>query len=172
MSKSRSGLIKDSDVSVKARKKQSRKGNANNFIDETGQRYGRLLVLTSDGRYNNEVTWECRCDCGNVVKNVRGTSLRKKETQSCGCLHKEQVARANKDRTNPRKSEYSSLAQQMHLTGMSYAAIARHFTDNQIPSLRGGKWYSSTIKWLIGVGGLPGTGNSLGKCRKNSKPKL
>lgn len=145
----KSGLIQNSKVSVKARKKQSRTGNANNFIDETGQRYGRLLVLISDGRYNNEATWECQCDCGNVVKKVRGISLRQKETQSCGCLHKEQIAKSNQNRVSPRKDEYLAMAQQMHSSGMSYAAIARWFTDNQVPSLRGGKWYSATIKWLL-----------------------
>lgn len=63
-------------------------------IDLTGQRFGRLVVLEKVD-YNNtpqrcEAKWRCKCDCGNIVE-VRGTSLRKGATRSCGCLHNELV---------------------------------------------------------------------------------
>lgn len=61
-------------------------------IDLTGQRFGRLVVLEkvdyNDTPQRCEAKWRCKCDCGNIVE-IRGTSLRKGATRSCGCLHNE-----------------------------------------------------------------------------------
>ena len=63
----------------------------NQFIDLTGQRFGRLTVLKKEKSDNNgNVMWRCQCDCGNIVI-VRGVSLRSGNTRSCGCLHKDIV---------------------------------------------------------------------------------
>jgi hypothetical protein len=55
---------------------------------ETGNRYGRLLVISKapirTTQYGAE--WVCLCDCGKR-KIVRGASLRCGNTKSCGCLH-------------------------------------------------------------------------------------
>lgn len=59
------------------------------FIDLTGQRFGRLVVIKrSPENANNHPLWECICDCGNTTL-VRANSLRPLRTQSCGCLHTE-----------------------------------------------------------------------------------
>ena len=51
-----------------------------------GERYGKLLVIRrTDERSNNQVVWECLCDCGNY-KNVNTGSLGSGNTKSCGCL--------------------------------------------------------------------------------------
>ena len=34
-------------------------------IDISGQRFGRLTVVCEAGRKGGQVTWICRCDCGN-----------------------------------------------------------------------------------------------------------
>lgn len=56
-------------------------------IDIVGQRFGRLVVLEDTGRRatDGNVLWSCRCDCG-VCSTVDGSSLRKGNTRSCGCL--------------------------------------------------------------------------------------
>lgn len=60
-----------------------------NFIDETGNRYGRLVVLKrAENNKNTKAYWLCRCDCGNETV-VRGSSLRYGSTRSCGCLQHE-----------------------------------------------------------------------------------
>ena len=64
-----------------------------NFIDMTGQRFGRLLVLEnaeSKIRPNGSKRsmWKCKCDCGNI-KIVGGTDLRRGLTTSCGCYRDE-----------------------------------------------------------------------------------
>lgn len=56
-----------------------------NFIDETGNRYGKLEVI--EYGYSDEkghAFWKCKCDCGNVCY-AEGTKLRRKEKISCGC---------------------------------------------------------------------------------------
>lgn len=59
------------------------------FIDETGNRYERLLVLERvENDKNRRARWLCHCDCGNE-KIVSGKALRSGNTRSCGCLQRE-----------------------------------------------------------------------------------
>lgn len=68
------------------------------MIDETGARYGRLLVLASAGHTSSgELLWQCACDCGGSVA-VRGPRLRRGETMSCGCLQRQRTAASNRRR--------------------------------------------------------------------------
>jgi hypothetical protein len=63
--------------------------HAPNFVDITGQRFGRLVVVKWNGRDKHRgLTWLCRCVCGNEAV-VAGRSLRSGSTKSCGCLNKE-----------------------------------------------------------------------------------
>lgn len=58
-----------------------------NFVDYTGRRYGKLLVLKRGTRNEKRglYSWVCKCDCGNV-KEVIGADLRNGNTNSCGCM--------------------------------------------------------------------------------------
>lgn len=65
--------------------------------DLVGMVFGRLTVLEraddclkpkKNGKYEKCACWKCRCECGNIVV-VKGSNLKSKQTQSCGCLHKE-----------------------------------------------------------------------------------
>ena len=65
-----------------------------NFIDMTGQRFGRLVVL----RYAPEWKvgyWRVRCDCG-VHFFAEGTDLRRGRTTSCGCYRAERCRELGK----------------------------------------------------------------------------
>lgn len=67
---------------------QMSKISASRFIDETGNKYGKLTVIQKDSSVPNRgVYWLCKCDCGNFI-TVSGRSLRAGNTQSCGCLGK------------------------------------------------------------------------------------
>lgn len=55
-----------------------------NFIDITGQRYGKLVVLSRAENIGSLVAWECVCDCGNKTI-VTGNHLKNGHTKSCGC---------------------------------------------------------------------------------------
>jgi hypothetical protein len=60
--------------------------------DETGNRYTRLIVLEfshTDEKYHL-AHWKCKCDCGNTVI-VSGNSLRKGNTNSCGCYKRDKI---------------------------------------------------------------------------------
>lgn len=54
----------------------------------TGKRFGMLVAIkVDDSKARNRTHWLCRCDCG-IEKTVRGDSLRRGETSSCGCRQK------------------------------------------------------------------------------------
>jgi len=58
------------------------------FLDLTGRRFGKLTVLRrAKGKLykGKKPYWKCKCECGRSV-TVRGYSLRKGYTRSCGCL--------------------------------------------------------------------------------------
>lgn len=61
------------------------------FKDLTGKRFGNLEVISlEEKKFNGKryrYYWCCQCDCGNTCV-VRGDSLSKGGTRSCGCLHK------------------------------------------------------------------------------------
>lgn len=54
------------------------------FIDLSGRHFGNLTVLSRAGKDRTNVTWLCRCSCGNE-KVISGASLRKGRSRSCGC---------------------------------------------------------------------------------------
>lgn len=52
------------------------------FVDLSGKRFGRLVVL----EYLGYSKWRCVCDCGKE-KHVKGDALKSGRTVSCGCYH-------------------------------------------------------------------------------------
>lgn len=67
------------------------------FIDITGQKFGRLIVLNRTEKRNacGQVYWNCLCECGNICE-ISGTALRTGHTKSCGCYSAEATAERNK----------------------------------------------------------------------------
>jgi len=64
------------------------------FLDITGQRFGRLIAKSFDGRdAHRHALWVCECDCGKACTTTL-QQLRKGDTRSCGCLWNE-VRRRN-----------------------------------------------------------------------------
>lgn len=64
--------------------------------DLTGQKFGRLLVVSFDeckSRYGVSY-YLCKCDCGNT-KSIRGNLLKNGSIQSCTCLQKERTSQAS-----------------------------------------------------------------------------
>jgi hypothetical protein len=52
------------------------------FINLTGQRFGRLLVMERTWLSRERTHWRCKCDCGTITV-VRGNSLHGGLTKSC-----------------------------------------------------------------------------------------
>lgn len=61
------------------------------FIDLTGQKFGRLTVIErGENGKNGGTRWQCRCDCGNEKLTLtQSCNLRSGKTKSCGCLQRE-----------------------------------------------------------------------------------
>ena len=66
------------------------------IINLTGQKFGKLTVIELSG-YDNEhrALWKCKCDCGNEI-TARSNNLRRKLTQSCGCIRNKTSSENNK----------------------------------------------------------------------------
>lgn len=75
--------------------------NAANYNDIKGQRFGKLVALSpTEKRSGSNIIWLCHCDCGNNCE-VSSNHLISKNTQSCGCFQKQQLAeRVSRDLTN------------------------------------------------------------------------
>jgi hypothetical protein len=65
------------------------------FIYETGNRYGRLVVISQAESVNNRVRWLCLCDCG-VTLTVTGEKLRQGKQKSCGCYRRDSASERHK----------------------------------------------------------------------------
>lgn len=79
-------------------------------FDMTGQRFGRLVVISESNRKSSsrDAFWLCKCDCGREV-SVNGRSLRRGLSRSCGCLQRELLGNrvrthgySRKDNSHPR----------------------------------------------------------------------
>ena len=66
--------------------------NGGRLIDETGNRYGRLVVLyrSANNTKDNKVKWICQCDCGNICE-ATGKEMRQGKIVSCGCSKTERL---------------------------------------------------------------------------------
>lgn len=72
------------------------------FIDEIGNRYGRLVVIERGESYVSpsgalRTAWRCQCDCGNIT-TTSASSLRGGKTMSCGCLNLERISNRCNDK--------------------------------------------------------------------------
>lgn len=67
------------------------------FIDISGQRFGRLVVVGRAGAVPGSTTWHCVCGCG-VKTIVRGCLLKAGHTKSCGCIKTENMTTLNVSR--------------------------------------------------------------------------
>lgn len=61
-------------------------------IDLAGQRFGRLTAREPAGTtIHGKALWRCDCECGNTA-TIIASKMKSGHTQSCGCLHKEQLS--------------------------------------------------------------------------------
>jgi hypothetical protein len=69
-----------------------------NFIDLTGQTFGRLTVIERDSSRNGTY-FLCQCTCGNL-KSIKSNDLKRGSTLSCSCLRSETSKNKSIDLTN------------------------------------------------------------------------
>lgn len=81
-----------------------------NKVDITGMTFGRLIVLGEAGHKNGRRQVQCSCSCGSVIV-CDPRSVKQGHTSSCGCLQRERVADAARQRTvhgDTRSKEYNT----------------------------------------------------------------
>ena len=60
-----------------------------NFVDLTGKKFNKLLILKRAENKHGKAMWICKCDCGNITIPVSTQSLRQDKVKSCGCYKRE-----------------------------------------------------------------------------------
>ena len=83
-----STLRNGSSKSCGCKKIEKSRENNGTFINEIGNRYGKLVVIAKDEELSiqkHRAHWLCKCDCGNY-KIVSSKCLRDGKTKSCGCI--------------------------------------------------------------------------------------
>lgn len=113
-----------------------------NFKDLTGQKFGKLTVIKRVENYirpsgKAAAKWLCVCDCGNEIEVITN-SLTSKQTQSCGCLHKEIISATFKkyniyDITGDYGIGYTSKGEEFYFDLEDYDKIKNYcwFVDSQ-----------------------------------------
>jgi hypothetical protein len=61
--------------------------------DLTGLIFGSLTAIELGNSKGNGAWWRCKCKCGNN-KEIRSSDLLRGKVKSCGCEHKERIARS------------------------------------------------------------------------------
>jgi len=56
--------------------------------DIVGLKFGRLTVIEIVNKSSKNISYLCKCDCGNII-NVYRFNLKNGVTKSCGCLRNE-----------------------------------------------------------------------------------
>jgi hypothetical protein len=111
-------------------------------MDMAGRQFGKLRVLQRDPAKDG--WWVCECDCGNR-KSIRGTSLRKQETRSCGCIQKE-IARNTGTKTVAQNSEKQIATNVAYHTNFQVLEN-RNPAKNNTSGHKGVYWDKSRGKW-------------------------
>lgn len=83
-----SSLRNGSSTSCGCYKIENSRTNNGKFVNEIGNRYGKLTVIAQDEELSKErhrAQWVCKCDCGNII-TTSSKCLRDGKTKSCGCI--------------------------------------------------------------------------------------
>lgn len=92
------------------------------LIDLTGQRFGRLTVISKQGVAKDGGTlWMCKCDCGQTIVTKSG-NLRSGHTRSCGCFMKMRISESQSSHLQSHKRLYNVW------TSMKARCYNPHFT--------------------------------------------
>jgi len=92
------------------------KNRGRQIKDITGQRFGKLIVISFYQLKNHRVSWNCLCDCG-TQKVIFGQYLKSNHVKSCGCMVKD-------GRSDETKKKIG-LANSISHKGMKYSEEAR-----------------------------------------------
>lgn len=90
----------------------------NRYIDLTGMRFGRLVVIETCEQKTKSTSkrWVCKCDCGNL-KEIDSQPLLNGVTVSCGCYSREinsaRIKHGHNRKNKPKTPTYKSWDKMM-----------------------------------------------------------
>ena len=131
-------------------------------IDLTGQRFGKLVVMgeaepdiyfiRSENRFTNRSQLRCKCDCGEE-KTILRNDIISGNTNSCGCLEKENRRRNNESFIKNKIWQHdNTLRFHEKDTQEKGTKITMLRPDrpqkNNTSGVRGVTWDSSREKWI------------------------
>lgn len=85
----------------------STKPHGGRFIDRTGQRVGKLTIISFHSKTKWGSKWTCRCDCGSEIIALAG-NIRPNHTTSCGCVQAAITTARNLKHGRSNAKEYES----------------------------------------------------------------
>ncbi len=130
------------------------KGRTNSQLhDYTGRRFGRLQVVSRAPSRPGCTMWNCVCACGNHTV-VRGQTLKRGDTRSCGCLRRDTHFRHGQLHS----SEYYSWAAMKARCSNPRNPGYRYYGQRGIRVCK--RWSSFKI-FLKDMGEKPGPGYSI-----------
>jgi len=126
-----------------------------------GERFGRLTVIMREAGAGRS-RWRCRCDCG-ALATVRGGSLRRGHTRSCGCYFAQRASESS--RKHGHASDKAGHSRE-YVAWASMRGRCLTPTNTSWPSY-GGKGIRVCARWdtfdafLADMGPKPSTAHSL-----------
>lgn len=141
------------------------------LIDLTGQRFGRLVVLSrAENGPRNAPYWNVRCDCG-TERVTRGASLRTGGSKSCGCLVKDNNRRRETTHGEAQGTDHNATPEYNAWSSMK--GRCHNPRDKGYPNYGGRgievceSWRNSYQAFLGDVGRRPGPGYSIDRIDVN-----
>lgn len=145
------------------------KNPAHNFIDLTGLKFNRLLVLE---RVENKVPrvarWLCLCDCGNT-KVINGRYIRKGRTKSCGCYSVEitkQTLTIHGHAANGKTDEYKIYLGLLRRCYNNNSTVFKHYGGRGITVCD--RWMEGFQNFLDDMGERPSINHSIDRIDNNN----
>lgn len=137
--------------------------------DLTGERFGRLVVVSRSVVKNGHISWNCLCDCGKESACF-GVNLKRGKSQSCGCMRTEMIVSRSLKHGNRRGNGKTSREYE---TWCSMIARCETESDTNFHNYgaRGIKvcdrWRSSFENFLADMGKRPSDKHSIDRIDVN-----
>lgn len=133
------------------RREQSKR-NREKPKPQPGERFGRLVIHEFIGSDSRHPRVRCLCDCGKWCEPHWG-NVKRGVTQSCGCLHNEQLSKRAKTHGLTKTIEYRIWADMISRCERPTATGYKDYGDRGIGVCQ--TWRQSFVAFLADVGQRP-----------------